>query len=59
MGKRKIANILEEANCRGKWIKICDSEVLICKTCGTTFDVVVFKLILGSFAALVSKLPET
>ncbi len=52
--KKKTANILERANRRAKRSEILDPRVLIQHMWGT-FDLLVFKVILSSFGALVSK----
>ncbi len=59
--KVKRADILEMAKRRAKRSEIWDpGEVLTCTSCTWgTFDLLVFKVILVPFIALVSKLPVT
>ncbi len=56
MGNYNKCDIMETASRRAKLTKIWDSGISVTHMWGT-FDLVVFKLILGSFGALVSKWP--
>ncbi len=54
----KNCYIMETADRRAKWTKIWDSGTLVTHM-WCTFDLVVFKVILRSFGARVSKWPVT